>query len=605
MANKKQRAKDLVLDTYRDSKEFFEPIRNKFYDLYQLSIGKPLKRKKKFNRFVPYIPAAIDLVLPRLAGRLPIFEVNGRSEDDHQHATIMNNVVEYFVNKTNFHQFEMDAIKQAMVYGTCITQNGWDLQKQPLHPDLVKDDKETSRIVKDEPLHTIIPIENVFPHRKKVRIQDEWGIVIREEVSRRDLKRDPNIDNAALGQVGPSTSEEEWFDQRNQNAQVHGNDENATGDEDNDILVKLTYWGPFDGEEYVITVVNGSTVVRFERNPFWHQLKPFSKLDFTPNPHSFFCDGLVAQLWDLQLELNEIRNVRSAARAIALKIPLLIDRNANVNLSEIRWEHSAKWLADFKNNPNPIRPMEIPSKLLELDREEERVVADMQLRSGVNDVVIGGNEIGVQGGDTATGASIAAEQTSLRFKTQTIQIDQWIKDIGEQDISNIQQFVDRELVFAISGKEGLEWRTYTPDMMRQFRFDFAVQPSSTFVEPRAAKREKLLQLKQLYDEDPTIDQDKLDRMILDAFDMQSDQLKKPSDEIMRDQKALELEELAMQISSPEFDQLPPEEQELLLVQMEQLRAEIGQEPGQQTTAPMPQMQPVGSVAPPELAEVPV
>lgn len=574
MASKKHRARDLVLDVYKDSKEFFEPIRSKFDELYNLSVGIATKKKKKFNRFVPYIPAAVDLILPRLAGKLPVFDINGRTEDDHQHADIMKNVVDYFLGKTNFHLFELDFIKQAMVYGTAVAQVGWDLQKQATHPDYAEKSGEAQRIVKDEPAYKIIPIESVFPHRKKVSMQDEWGIVIREEVSRRDLKNDPNIDNAALGQIGSPVNEDEWFTQINRNANSSPEEKNPTGDDENDVFVKLTYWGPCDGEEYVIVLVNGTTVVRMERNPFWHQQKPFVKLDYNPNPHNFFAEGLVAQLKDLQLELNEIRNVRSAARSIALKTPLMVDRGANIDTDSMKWEHSAIWLYDAIQNPEPIKAMTIPSKLLELDREEERVVSDMQMRSGVNDVVVGGNEIGVQGGDTATGASIAAEQTSLRFKTPAILIDEAIKQIGDQTISNIQQYVDRELVFGIAGDEGLEWRQYDPQMMQQFRFDFTVSPMSTFTEPKAAKREKLIQLKQLYDEDPTIDQDKLDRMILDAFDMNSDQLKKSQEELAQDQQTLELEEVAQQINSPEFAQLPPEEQQMMVQQMEQLRSGV-------------------------------
>lgn len=571
---KKQRAKDLVLSVYQDSKDFYSSIRNEWPSLYKLSIGESEKKKKKFNRFVPVIPAYIDLILPRLAGRLPIFQTTGRSPDDHEHAELMDEVVQYFLDKTDFHTFELNLVRQAIVYGTAIAQIGWDLQKKSVHPDMVQEGGDTEMVYKDEPYYAIVPIENVFPHRKKVKIDDEWGIVIREEVSRRDLKNDPNIDNASLGQVGAPVNEDEWFSQVNRNTGQNNENKNPTSDPDDDVLIKLTYWGSFDGEESVITVVNGAVVCRMERNPFWHQCKPFVKLDYQPNTHSFYSEGLVKQIKDLQLELNEIRNVRSAARSIALKTPLLVDRASNVNTDELKWEHSAIWLYDANQNPNPVKEMRVESKLLDLNNEEETVIRDMQLRSGVNDAVTGGNEVGVQGGDTATGASIAAEQTALRFKTQAILIDNVIKEIGNQTISNIQQFVDQEMVFNITGDEDMEWRQYDPTMMRQFRFDFQVSPMSTFVEPKTAKREKLLQLKQLYDQDPTVDQDKLDRMIMEAFDMDSDQLKKSSEEIAQMQSAQELEEVANQINGPEFATMPPEEQQLLVDHMNTIRSQV-------------------------------
>ena len=583
--NKKQRAKELVLSVYQDSKDFYSTIRNEWSQLYKLSVGEANRKKgKKFNRFVPVIPAYIDLVLPRLAGRLPIFNTTGRSPDDHDHAELMDEVVQYFLDKTNFHEFELNFVRQAIVYGTAIAQIGWDLQKKSVHPDMAETTGEQEIVYKDEPLYTIVPIENVFPHRKKVKIDDEWGIVIREEVSRRDLKNDPNIDNASLGQVGAPMNEDEWFSQVNRNTSQTDESKNPTDNPDDDVLVKLTYWGNFDGEESVITVVNGQVVVRQERNPFWHQCKPFAKLDYQPNTHNFYSEGLVKELKDLQLELNELRNVRSVARAIALKTPLLVDRNANVNLQELVWENSAVWLYDASQNPNPIKEMRVETKLLDLNQEEETVIRDMQLRSGINDVITGGNDVQVQGGDTATGASIAAEQTSLRFKTQSILIDNAIKEIGNQTIANIQQFVDQEMVFSITGDESLEWRQYDPTTMRQFRFDFQVAPMSTFVEPKTAKREKLLQLKQLYDEDPTVDQDKLDRMIMEAFDMDADQLKKSSEEIAQIQASGELEEVANQINSPEFAQMPPEEQQLLVDHMNTIRSQVEPQEEEPVTA---------------------
>lgn len=586
MANKKLKAKDLVLDVYKDSRNFYNDNATKFDEYWKLSRGIPLKKKKKFNRFVPFIPAAIDLILPRLSGRLPIFDVVGVTEDDNDNAQTMKELVDFYLNKTDFHDFEIKLIKQAMIYGTAVAQIGWDLQKRSVHPDLEPDENgkviaKSPDALKDEPTFTIRPIESVFPHRKKIHMQDEWPIIIKEEVSRRELKNDPNIDNAALGQVGEAKTEDDFFfDQKNKKlSQNNLNDANPTNDEDNDILVKLTYWGKYDGEEHVITVVNFDTVVRMERNPFWHQMKPFVKLDYQPESQQFFAEGLVAELRDSQLELNEIRNVRSKARSVALKTPLLVDRSANINLDELKWEHSAVWSYDPTQNSNPIVPVQIDGRLLEMQNEERQVQEDMQLRSGMNDVTIGADNTGIAGGDTATGAAIASEQTSLRFKTQALMIDQAIKELGEMMLWNIKQFVDRPKAFKIVGEEGFEWREYNPEDMRQFIYDFVVSPMSTFVEPKAAKRDSLILVKQLYADDPSIDQDKLDRMILDAYDINSEQIKKPQDVRVEEDQYAEIEQLADAINSPEFGQLPPEDQQALLMQLEQAKSRV--EGGQQ------------------------
>lgn len=583
----KAKAKNLVLDVYKDSRTFYQDIRNRMDEYWRMSRGQPLTKKKKFNRFIPYVPAAIDLVLPRLAGRLPVFEVTGRTQDDHEHSKTMNDLVKYFLDKVNFHDIELKAIKSMLVYGSALVQVGWDFKKMSVHEDVKEKTGEDTQVVKDQPMYTIVPIENVYPHRNKVHIQDEWPIIIREEVSRRDLKNDPNIDNSSLSKVGEALADEEFFDQTNRRPSRDNSNSNPTDVKDNDVLIKLTYWGPFDidgdgnDEECVITVVNGEAVVRLEQNPFWHQRKPFAKFDYVPDAEQFFSDSMVTQLKDLQLELNELRNMRSEARKLALQPAFLIDRGAGVDLDNFKMVPGATLGYDPTVSPNPIRAIEVPDKLFSLDREETAVKGDMQLRSGINDVVVGQEDVGVAGGKTATGAAIAAEQVSLRFKTQAILIDQAIKELGEQTIQNIQQYVDQDMAFKIAGDDGFEWRDYQAEIMRQFEFDFMVSPMSTFVEPKAAKRDKLIAVKQLYDQDPRIDQGKLDRMLLEAFDLDPEQIMRNEEELQQEQLALQLQQLATQIESPQFQELPPEEQDVMLNELRQLQAQV--EGGEQGT----------------------
>lgn len=590
--NREQAAKDLILAVYKDSRSYYISNQTEFLNFWRTARGEPLKKGKKFNRVIPIVPAYIDLLVPRLAGRLPIFSVEGRHPGAEEGAATMEAMVKYYLDVINFHDTELKSVKQSVTYGTLIVQQGWDLEKRSLHPDA----PEVESVVKDQPLITIIPIENVFPHRKKVWMQDSWPIIIRTEESRRDLKADPNLDSAAIDKVGVIRQDAEFFSQTNRkNTQDNISQVNPTDDKDNDVLIKLEFWGSFDLDgsgkevECVITLINGEVIARMERNPFWHQRKPFAKLDFDPQAQSFFSDGLVKQLQDLQLELNEIRNVRSAARATALKPPLLVDRSANVDVETLKWENAGVWQVDFTTNQSPIRQMNIDSKLLELEREELAVKADMQIRAGVNDVVIGSNAVGIAGGDTATGANLAAEQTGLRFTTQAILIDQFIKEIGEQMIYNIQQFVDRKTVFQVTGADGQkQWGEYDPENMQKLQFDFKVTPMSTFVEPKTAKRQNLIELKQLYAQDPAVDQEKLDRMIFDSFNINPETVMKSQDQQMKDALAQEVNQLSSQIMDPRFKQLPPEEQQSMLAHLQQLNQQMtgaGQQLDQMAAVP--------------------
>lgn len=604
MADQTQRALDTVNRVYAESRDFYITRRNEYEELWRLAHAIPTAKGKKFNRFVPYIPAAIDLVLPRLAGRLPTFEVTTLNEDDAMAAEIMQKLVEWYLDKINFHDFEVRYIKSAITYGTAIVQVGWDLQTKAYHPDVAKRMKKDKNVVRDEPVLEIIPIEQVFPHPRKVRIHDNWPMVILEKVTKYDLECDPNMDQSVIKQLGEPLGVDRAILFSQINKQPLRNLNAVTQPSDRPVYDKLTYYGLFDidgsGEEVesIITVIDGTHVGRLEQNPFWHQCKPFVKLDYNPDPESFFNDGLVKQLKDLQLELNELRNVRSMARALALKAPLMVDRAANVDMDVAKWIPEGVIPYDAGFSRNPIKKLEIDGKLMELEREETAVKSDMQLRSGINDVVTGTQDVGVTGGDTATGASIAAEQVNLRFRIQAILIDNAMKDIGKQLIFNLQQFIDQPKAFRILGKEnGQEWLRIKPEMIRGgednlTEYDLQVQPMSTLVEPKSAKRERVLVLKNLYGQDPRINQDALDRRVFEMFDFDPDQLLKSQEMQSADDDAAELEALSRQILDPGFSQLPPEQQAAMLQSLNQLRG-VG---GQQQEVPM--QAPQAPIAPP-------
>lgn len=600
MADQSQRALNTVNNVYAESRDFYMAKRQEYDELWRLAHSIPQAKGKKFNRFIPYTAAAIDLVLPRLAGRLPIFEITTLNEDNEMAAEIMQKLVEWYLDKINFHDFEVRYIKSALTYGTALVQIGWDLQTKTYHPDVAKRMGKDKQINVDEPVLSIIPIEQVYPHPRKVRIHDEWPLIILEKVTKYDLMQDKTLDQAAIKALGEPVGIDRALMFSQINKQPNKNLNMITQPIETPMYDKLTYYGLFDidgsGDEVesVITVVDGTAVVRMEQNPFWHQCKPFVKLDYNPDPESFFNDGLVKQLKDLQLELNELRNVRSMARALSLKAPLMVDRAANVDLDVLKFSPEAVIPYDQGLSRNPIKKLEIDGKLLELDREETAVKGDMQLRSGINDVVTGTQDVGVTGGDTATGASIAAEQVNLRYRVQAILIDNAMKEIGQQLCWNLQQFIDQPKAFRILGKEdGQEWLKIKPEMIRGgednlIEYDFQVTPMSTLVEPKSAKRERVLVLKNLYGQDPRVDQDALDRQVFQLFDMDPDKLLKSQEVQGQDSHAAELENLSRQILDPSFAQLPPAQQQQMLHSLEQLKAMgQGQPAPQAPQSPIP------------------
>ena len=536
--SRKQLALQTVLEAFDVSSLSRKSEEKKWDEYFNLSKGIVGKVKYKWmtNRFIPYIPAILDLILPRLAGKRPGANVVGRNEDSALKQEKFNQLLTYQQDILNVETIFTDWVYDAMRYGTSFLKVGWkketaeNINRTQGFLDKIKSyfSKFGMNVSNDDLLYDGPTLENtdiydVFVAPKSKTIDDAQYIIQRVENTKHELKKNPNykssdIDDLKVGNVEVDTYRKNRLTamgmSNSQASQVVSN----ISDNYHEVLV---YHGLFDidgddnEEECIIVVADRSKVIQMEENPHYCGKKPFVELKFKSEPHFFYGEGIIERVKSLQYELNDIYNQASDMRKLTLAPVIKVKRDANIDIETLK---IAPLLPIVLDNPNEDLIFDRPpdfTQQLEFVAKNTREL--MQIATGANDVVLGQQDVGI-GGDTATGAQLAAEQSNLRFRMPSLQLDTAVEAVGNWLIALNQQYFDRKKTIRVFGENGIDYNMISPqDISGQY--SYRVQTQSMTPQSKVNRRTELVNVKQLYMNDPKINQDKIDRLILESFDL--------------------------------------------------------------------------------------
>jgi len=359
--------------------------------------------------------------------------------------------------------------------------------------------------------------------------------------------------------------------------------------ETDDLYEVVECWGKYELEENkaemcYFVVANGEQIInpaikgkkKFQ-SPYDHSMIPYVPLVYNKLPHIFHGEPAISRIASQQLELNALENMKADNYKRRNNPPLKVRRSANVDLSTLKFINSVPWLV---NEPDDITPEIVPDLAPSIDNQQMMIKAVMQNALGANDILLVSDTSEMKGGDTATGAAIANENTKLRFKPQADLIDNAITRVGELVIGLFQQpnLFDRKKTIAITGKEGeLVSKEIHPSEIKG-DLVYRVQSASTLAESSTNKMNKLLNLKQLYIEDQTINQEELDKQIFLAADLDYESVKRDQEDLSGD-LVMKLKQLVMMTKSPDFKSKPTAVQNQVMTQIQNIKAMLqgGQE----------------------------
>ncbi len=553
------------------------------FSLYTGTAAKK-KYKSEANFFVPYAATLLDIVHPLLTARFPKASVVARNERDREAARLMNELLKYTFDTNLFDWTFMNQQKASMLFADAWAKVSWNYA-----------DSKTDCV-------TITPLNSfdVLPHPRKITLDDRWPIFIRAEMTKAEMIAQ-GWDKDAINSVGTSQLKTENYRKQQLAALGYSYSSDDNSNKQDDLYEVVEMWGKMDlsGNDepekmsYMV-MVNGEKLVntnppkgkgQFE-SPYDHDKIPLAHLPYGVIPNVLLGESFMDPIVSQQEELNALENMKADNYKRRNNPPLKVRRSGDIDLSTLKFVNAMPWLV---NDIDDITEFIVPDLAPSIDNQQGMIKSVMQARTGANDVLLASQDAAIQAGDTATGASIANENTKTRFKPQAKAIDLYIQRIGDLAINLYQdpRMFDRQRAIAVADEEG----EYYEEMVRpddiKGDLQFVVQSASTLAESNEQKLQKYVNLKQLYEGDPTINQEEFDKEIFEAAGMDYNKVKLDSGNMVQE-AAMKLKQLVAITRQPGFKSTPTAQQQQVLAQIDKLQQIISAKSGATNTAPTAQ-----------------
>ncbi|MCL5037561.1 MAG: hypothetical protein M1269_10685 [Chloroflexi bacterium] len=434
MNDREKAAAGFVLERVGAMDEAFmrmKPVWDADYQYYQ-SRPDPARNPNDSNLFVPRTREIVEAIQPRIAGDFlnitsPFIDVAGRSPEDQDRAEVVKLWLFFRMQEMNLPLQLLPYIKQGIIYGSTVgmvvpdyrksrgnkTKGGEgdvffpvDLYNYRIDPEATSHDDAF-----DEAIKTTCRLEDL-------KADAESGVPYRnlEEVKAETV----NIPDAG-SRLSHDGSGADYSSLRN--------------------VTRIEWWGPYPsqnkkGEALTRIVLANEVCILIEEDPFKNGRSPFVFGRFEFDPFEIYGTGIPRMLRPLQMELNEIRNLRLNLLHRFISPMLLVREGALVNPEEVR-----KWrpfgLVRVRSG-EPINNVIMPlmpgggSALSGALTEEAQVNQDIQKRSAVPEYVRGiTTELGQQ---TATEFSQKLAQASIVFAYN-------FKLLAEESLKNIARLI--------------------------------------------------------------------------------------------------------------------------------------------------------------------
>lgn len=567
MAKKDTILQDLVRG-YQAAKSAYKPIQERREKNFELYTGRSPKKKYKARAsfHVPYVATLLENVWPLLTSRMPESSINARNhERDSDAADLMEELVKYTFDVNDFDWLFTMTVKDAMLFDAGWFKVCW----------LYQDEKT------DHPLIESIDPGSMLVHPQKVKLDDRWPIYHRQEMTKGQMK-EMGWDARQINSLGESKLNND--DYRKQRMEKLGLKTDGTDGDLYEVVyveckMDLSFGEDDAAKEEVahFVIANEEKILNTKpftgrkkyQSPYDHQWYSYVWLPYSPIPHSMLSESFIDPVVSQQEELNALENMKADNYKLRNNPPLKVRRDANIDLRTLRFETGLPWLVEEMTD---IQMEVIPDLATSIENQQNMIKHQMQNRTGANDVLLVSGDVGVQGGDSATGAAIADQNTKIRFRSQAQMIDWAVKRVGDMIVALYQQptLFDREKAISIADEEGNYYeQTVRPDEVKG-DLQFVVGSASTIAESNDAKLAKYMNLRETYVEDPSVNIDEIDKKIFEAADLEYSKVKKDKDTRMSD-LATKLQELVAITKRPEFANTPAREQAAVMTQIRQMR----------------------------------
>ena len=620
-------ALSVVTESWLKAEEFRRPFIKEWNEAFRLvnGIQKKDRNRKAWQsqRFVPLIGMVRDLIVPRLYQGMPASAAEGLSENAELNEDALNSKLDYDQSRMDLETVINKVVKDAFDYGLGIRKDYWRTETANNTPHskgfvesmLSEANKMLSKAVGGKKLK---PSQLLFdgpdvdwidpftffwdPAGDEIDHMGYCGEVYSRSLYR--LRKDPRISTAAIKEIKDfetGSVDEPEIRERMRALGYTQNDIARTyakiRDGEHEVI---EYWGAFDidgdgiEEECVIIIVDRMTVAMCEENPFWHGKKPYSTFQYDLVSGMFVGRSMVRRLKELQEEYNDATDQASDMRKLTLRPMLKYKLGSDMDPASLQVAPGMPIGVESMQDLEWDRPPDFTAQLAAVLKETRDLV---QLISGANDVALGQKDVGI-GDNTATGASIAQQQTEMRYRQPAILLDLMMVRAGNMLISNEQQFVDSDMQIPSRDGGSVTWSTIRPQDLAG-RFEYQMESGTLQQADPQQKVQNLVNAFKLVQNNQAYDVGKLTDMILEAMKINPASIKTAMAPQgmgggVDNSKIAQLAQQPPQVQQKFLDTLNPQDRQLMeqaLASQAQALANTtnGQQSQPQQTAPGPQI----------------
>jgi hypothetical protein len=497
---------------FQQLKTWRTPYENRwksFYKQYR-SYRDPTAYPFKSNIFVPYTFSMIESVVPKMLGTIfntrPIISVIPRQVESENMAKLLERLLEYQLDDENLELFNkvLEFFKETAIYGTAFAK---------IIPKFNDDEITSFNYIDIEP----IDIFNVYPDYRAKSVRRMKYII---QLSYMDYEELEDLEDQGfytnvpdlLGMLESVNHVDEWKRQRLSSVGIldeYGYDPTRK------IVEVLEYWD----KDWVYVVGARSILLKKEPNPFGG-LIPFIMARYVPVQHELYGIGIPEICSSLQEELNTVRNQRMD------NVNLIINRMFIANkYADIDFDNLVSYPGNviLSNDVDAIKPLDTRDITKSAYQEEEIIKKDIQDSVGEYEYSRGALP---QRRETATGIVRLQQASNIRFDTIVKMLEFTVlRNVAKVFLWLDYQFLDPMDFAKIVGPEAFEtyggMAFYDQDidsMLKGFNFQ-PVGSSTTAV--KDVRIQQMMQLYQMFNKDPMINQMELRKMVMDALDVKN------------------------------------------------------------------------------------
>lgn len=432
----------------------------RWYKLYR-SYAERKDWPHSVSLFIPLIWATVESFLPRMVVKRPTFVVEARGDEKLDTANFHREVLEYQWSKLRLATVLVDWIKEAMIYGTGIVKVGWDKLEEertfriPLEGGGSEEVEQTVR-AKDQPFVSLVAIENFYPEPGAADMETARFVFERKKMTWDELDdwaKEGFIDqdkvNALKDKKRRQMASQEEDRHRNEKFTTFGTSDPEQA-KDRAMVWEFEVVEYWEDRRYAVYVPDLDHILANRKNPFWHQRKPYLRIVDNSLPGEFFGIGEPEVLQSINMELNELHNLRLEAVKRASLQMYKVRINSPVTPNMVKFKpQGVVWVT----SQDDVEPLFTGSHSGPSHREEDSLRMWAQLTSGANDPFMAAE--GGLDNETATGASILAQAAASRVGMKFLLFSEMgMNPLGEILVSLNEQFMDRTLALSIVGPEG-------------------------------------------------------------------------------------------------------------------------------------------------------